>query len=113
MNEEGTPMNDRVCPTCGRPHPELTDPYDDSADALTAEFKMTCAERGYAIRAGRVSESVAAELLGIRKLVLAGRRRSGSGPRAFHMPIDGSRYSYELRELAAWQANHDVGETWL
>jgi hypothetical protein len=105
-------MNYRVCPTCGRPCNELIAPDDNDADALTTEFKVTCAERGYVVRAGRVSESVAAELLGIRKLVLASRRKSGNGPRAFHIPIDGSRYSYELRELAAWQSSHDVGESW-
>jgi hypothetical protein len=107
-------MTDRICPTCGQPKPGPTSHDDiDASDALILQFQQICVEHGYVVRAGRVSESVAAELLGMRKLLLANRRRSGNGPRAFHIPIDGSRYSYELRELAAWQSNHGIGDQWV
>jgi hypothetical protein len=107
-------MTDRICPTCGQPTPGPTSHDDiDPADALLREFKMTCVEKNYMVRAGRVSEKDATKLLGVGKRFLEGRRKSDDGPRVIYLPINGSRYSYELRELAAYAIAHGIGETYI
>lgn len=96
------------CPTCG----QLLPPPDDPTAARVAEWEAICAERGYVVAAGRVSESVAAELLGLRKRQLAGYRLSDRGPRWTNLPVRGSQLSYALTELAAWVEYRQEGESW-
>lgn len=99
------------CPQC-RCRFTDDDELDAQLSARVAAWEAECETRGWIVRSGRVSESVAAHLLGMRKRALANRRIHGAGPRATHMAVDHSQWSYELTELAAWYfAQHD-GESW-
>jgi hypothetical protein len=77
-----------------------------------AAWGAECADKGYPIASGRVSEEHAAKLLGMAPRTLAGKRKDRTGPRAHHLPVNGSRWSYSLAELAAWEAAHQEGESW-
>lgn len=100
-----------MCPQCRCRFTEDEELDAQLASRITA-WRDQCATQRWAVRAGRVSESVAADLLGMRPRLLANRRKSGSGPRVAVIPIDGSRYSYDLFELAAWEAMQQSGESW-
>ena len=100
-----------TCPCCRYQFTD-DDELDTQLAARVATWRDQCAVERWAVRAGRVSESVAAALLGMRPRLFASRRKSGSGPRVAVMPIDGSRYSYDLIELAAWEAMQQSGESW-
>lgn len=97
------------CPCC-RCLPD--DDLDQQLAARVAAWKMYCEEHGHPIRGGRVAEIVAAELLGLKPKTLAGKRKSGNGPRVAHIPVNGSQYSYDLEELAAWESAQQSGESW-
>ena len=104
-------MTLHTCPQCRcRFHDD--DDLDRQLAAQIARWKVYCDEHGHPIRGGRVAEIVAAELLGIQPTTVAGRRKSGNGPRFAHIPLNGSRYSYDLEELAAWEAAQKSGESW-
>lgn len=96
------------CPACG----QLLPPPDDPTAARVAKWEALCARRGFTIRAGRVAESVAAELLGMRRRAFAAMRKLGTGPAYFALSIDGSQYSYQLIELAAWEECQQIGDSW-
>lgn len=50
----------------------------------------------------RVSETHAAQLLGIAPGSLKAMRQEGKGPIVYRIPINGCRLSYRLDELASW-----------
>src|SRR4051812_31150181 len=50
----------------------------------------------------RVSEVDAAKLLAIHPGSLKSMRGDGSGPTAVRAPVNGSRWSYRIDDLAAW-----------
>jgi len=50
----------------------------------------------------RVSESDAATLLGLHPGSLKNLRSEGCGPVAYRTPMNGSRWSYRLLDLARW-----------
>ncbi|WP_140806419.1 hypothetical protein [Rhodanobacter glycinis] len=99
------------CPCCGHRFAD-PDAAPDLVEELTSQFAAICAQNDYAITDGRVSEVVAAALLGIRKKKLAMLRSVNNGPPYFNLPVDGSRYSYELKSLAKWKHFQKTGEEW-
>lgn len=80
----------------------MTFGIDEDSIARCAEaFAIYCRERGYHVLPdGRVSEGVAAELLGIAEGTLANWRYAGTAPKAIRMGSRGSRWSYRLLDLA-------------
>lgn len=108
-------MTTCTCPRCGNRHRCADDELDAQIAARVAAWEAECADRGYPIASGRVSEEHAAKLLGMAPRTLAGKRkaRPSAGPRAHHLPVYGSRWSYSLTELAAWEAAHQEGESWI
>lgn len=94
-------MTLHTCPECGHRFREDA-VFDQQVADLVAEWEQRCAARGHLMPGGRVSESVAAELLGQRKLYLAHLRKSGKGPPITHSPADRGHFSYDMRELAEW-----------
>jgi len=100
------------CPCCGHRFAD-PDADPDPVEELAASFAAECARRDYVVTDGRVSECVAAALLGIRKKFLARLRSVNNGPPYFNLPVDGSRYSYELKSLAKWRHFQKTGEEWL
>lgn len=106
-------MNAHRCPTCGQPTREpVTPEHLDPVAQLVRDFQETCDYNKYVVRAGRVSEGVAAKLLDIPKRTLANLRRSGKGPEFSRYAIEGSQYAYSLRELADYQATKDEDTKW-
>lgn len=105
-------MHTHTCPAC-RCHFTDDEERDVQLAARVAGLESECAYRGYPLASGRVSEADAAKLLGMAPRTLAGKRKAGSGPRAHHLPVSGSRWSYSLTELAAWEAAHQEGESWI
>jgi hypothetical protein len=96
--------------TCPRCRFEFRDEDAELAQQIAA-WEAECANKRYPIASGRVSEEHAALLLGMAPKTLAGyRKKSGKGPRAHHLPVNGSRWSYSLVELAEWQAAHQQDE---
>lgn len=90
-----------TCPSCGyRFREDAT--FDQQVAYLVAEWEQRCAQRGHLMPGGRVSESVAAELLEVRKLWLSGLRNSSKGPPITYKPAGRGHFSYDMRELAAW-----------
>ena len=76
---------------------------EDETEA-TARRLLAAARAAGAVISGdfRVSETVAAGLLGIAPGTLRNLRLAGNGPRVFHTPINNSSYSYRLDDLASW-----------
>lgn len=105
-------MQVHTCPDCGRQFDE-DEERDGQLSARVAAWEADCADKGYPIASGRISEEHAAKLLGMAPTTLASKRKSGKGPRAYHLPVNGSRWSYSLTELAAWEAAHQEGESWI
>lgn len=101
-------MTTHTCPRCRF---EFHD-EDAELDARVVTLEAECAAKGYPIASGRVSEENAAKLLGMAPRTLAGKRnaRPSTGPRAHHLTVNGSRWSYSLTELAAWEAAHQEKE---
>lgn len=64
------------------------------------------------VRANRVDERTAAELLGVSPRTLAELRKRGCGPVVSTLPVDGSRFSYELDALARFKSAHRAGDDW-
>lgn len=106
-------MTIHTCPQC---RCRFTDDAELDAQlaARVAAWTAQCQERGWPVKQGRVSESVAAELLGMPKRTLAGWRISqpDRAPRHERIPVASSQYSYDLEELAAWKAMQQVGDSW-
>lgn len=50
----------------------------------------------------RVSEAVAAQLLGLTQGGLKNLRHEGDAPTAYRVPVGGSRTSYRIADLAKW-----------
>lgn len=93
------------CPTCGQFVRAA------SADDVAATWLQHCIAKGDHITPdGRVSEAVAAYLLGIAPGTLENKRRSRNGPPAVRMGIRGSRWSYRLVDLANWLELHRYTE---
>lgn len=104
-----------TCPRCGNRHQCQGDnELDTQLAARVSAWTAKCEERGWPIVDGRVSESVAAELLVMPKRTLAGWRlkQLDRTPPHEHIPVVGSQYSYDLEELAAWKAGQQSGESW-
>jgi len=99
------------CPCCGH---RFADPVAAPApeEKLVTQFAAICAQNDYVVIDGRVSECDAALLLGIRKKMLARLRSVNNGPPFLSLPVDGSRYSYELKSLAKWRHFQKTGEEW-
>jgi len=99
------------CPCCGHRFDDA-DAAPDPAEELASQFAVICAQNDYVVTDGRVSECDAASLLGIRKKFLAHLRSVNNGPPYLSLPIDGSRYSYEMKSLAKWKVFQKTGEEW-
>lgn len=101
------------CPYCRCGHDEDAD-RDQEIAARVAAWTAQCEDRRWPIRSGRVSEKHAAELVGMKKRTFEGKRKQGKGkgPRYAVAAVDGSTYSYDLTELAAWDVMRQVGESW-
>lgn len=104
-------MTIHTCPQCRCRFTE-DEELDAQLTARMAAWEAECAARGWPVLGNRVSEYVAAKLLGMSKRTLASRRLQGDGPRATHLPVNGSQWSYELTELAAWYVARQKGESW-
>ncbi len=50
----------------------------------------------------RVGEGDAAKLLALHPKTLEAMRGDGTGPDALRVPVNGSRWSYRVDDLAAW-----------
>lgn len=94
-----------TCPHCGG---EIW----GSEDQIVA-WRTECTAKDWPIKAGRVSETTASALLGISVRKLAELRKHGSGPVVSSLPVAGSRYSYDLKELAQFKEAMKSGEAWL
>lgn len=71
--------------------------------ATLAALHAACAEAGCPMSGdGRVSETTAAELLGVEAATLAKRRQCGNAPPAYRLPVGAGRVSYRLTDLAQW-----------
>jgi hypothetical protein len=81
-------------------------------DDQVAAWRKECAERFFPVKADRVDERTAAELLGVSARKLAELRKHGSGPMVSVLPVAGSRFSYELTGLARFKSAHQTGEDW-
>ncbi|CAM5567317.1 hypothetical protein [Rhodanobacter lindaniclasticus] len=101
------------CPNCGSEFDPDATPEADPVDELAASFAAECAAKGYTVRAGKVSETVAAKLLAYEKRAFAKLRKSGNGPAYYYFTITGSTYAYTLKELAAYQFAQQIGESWM
>lgn len=102
-------MQVHTCPKCRF---EFRDEDAELAQQIAA-WEADCANKGYPIASGRVSEEHAAMLLGMAPTTLASKRkaRPSTGPRAHRLPVNGSRWSYSLAELAEWQAAQQQDES--
>lgn len=92
-----------VCQHCGG--------INHGDDDQVAAWRKECAERFFPVKAGRVDERTAAELLGMSGRKLAEMRKHGSGPMVSALPVAGSRFSYELSGLARFKSAHQT-EDW-
>lgn len=105
-------MKVHTCPRCRCLFDE-DEERDGQLAARVAAWEAECADKGYPMRDGRVSEEHAAKLLGYAPKTLSGwRKHTNKGPMAYRLSVNGSRYSYKLAELAAWEAAHQEGESW-
>lgn len=78
----------------------------DRIEASARLFFAAVRENGMMVSGdGRVSEIDAGMLLGLAPGVIRNLRAEGSGPVAFRAPINGSRWSYRLVDLAGWIEN--------
>jgi len=65
------------------------------------EFRVWCEMNGFSVSPdGRVSETAAAQLLGLETSTLANLRSMGLSPAYFRRSWGGTRNSYRLRDLA-------------
>ena len=73
-------------------------------EQTTLMLAASCREAGFVLSGDqRVSECVAAELLGISKGSLRNMRNTwGTAPKFYRTPVDGSRISYRISDLAEW-----------
>jgi hypothetical protein len=55
---------------------------------------------------GRVSEEIAAALIGVSVATLADWRRSNEAPPHYRLPINGCRVSYRIHDLATFIEIH-------
>lgn len=60
----------------------------------------------------RVPPKTAARLLGCSEKTLERYRKCGIGPQWSSIPVAGSRVSYTLEALAAFEEAHTHGESW-
>jgi hypothetical protein len=77
-----------------------------------AAWRIEIAERRLIVRANRVDEKTAADLLGISQRKLAELRKRGCGPVVSTLPVAGSRFSYELLALSQFKSAHRSGDEW-
>jgi hypothetical protein len=98
----GGPMS-FICCSCGA---------INHADTIVARWLEQCRNQGWTVKAGRVTEATAAMLLGISARQLAELRKRDCGPVVSTLPVSGSRYSYELEELASFKEAQRMGEDW-
>lgn len=102
-------MTAHTCPRCRFQFCDEDVDRDQEIAERVAAWTARCADQHLRIRGGYVTESVAAELLGIGR-ALSKHRRAGTGPR--YRDVDGCPVSYHLTELAAWEAAHQEGNSW-
>lgn len=77
----------------------------DATAELAAALAAACREHDLAVSPdGRVTEPVAAFLLGLQPGSLKNRRLRLDGPRHCERPFAGFRITYRLTDLAAWLA---------
>lgn len=77
-----------------------------------AAWRLEIAERRLIVRANRVDERTAADLLGVSQRKLAELRKRGCGPVVSTLPVAGSRFSYELLALSQFKSAHRSGDAW-
>lgn len=77
-----------------------------------AAWQLECFEKSWRVKANRVDEKTAADLLGVSQRKLAELRKRGCGPVVSTLPVDGSRFSYELDSLARFKSAHRSGDEW-
>lgn len=71
-----------------------------------ARLEEAVKNKGYYITAdGRVSEEVAAELIGIAFGTLKNWRHSGKAPRHYKKPVSRCGSSYKIIDIAQWLEN--------
>ena len=77
--------------------------FEDRCAATTAMLLSAARESGMFVSGdARVSESDLALLLGLHPGTLKAMRTEGGGPAAFHVGLNGSRWSYALRDVGEW-----------
>lgn len=102
-------MTIHICPNCQYKFRDSAD-LEQRVAELVAEWEQRCAQRGHMMPSGRVSESVAAELLGQRKLWIANLRNADKGPRIIYAPAGRGHFSYNMRDLAEWWLRRNSDE---
>lgn len=93
-----------ICPHCGG---HVHGDHDQ-----VAAWRIECAENRWTVKANRVDERTAAELLGVSQRMLVELRKRGCGPVVSTLPVAGSRFSYELDALARFKTAHRSGDDW-
>lgn len=74
-----------------------------------AKLERRCREAGTWLSGdGRIGEEAAAALLGWATGTMANRRCEGSAPPHYRLGGNGSRITFNLRDLAAWIEAHRV-----
>jgi hypothetical protein len=80
----------------------MTGPLD-RIESCRCALETNCREVGALITGdGRVSEIDAAGLLGLNPGSLKNMRHEDGAPIAYRLPVNGSRVSYRLQDLAEW-----------
>lgn len=79
----------------------MTDDLKQRAAETEQSFRVWCSENGFSVSPdGRVSETAAAQLLGLEVSTLANLRSMGLSPAFFRRSWGGTRNSYRLRDLS-------------
>ncbi|ABE44887.1 hypothetical protein [Polaromonas sp. JS666] len=73
------------------------------AEATRLLLRAKCQEAGCVVAADeRVTEEAAAQLIGMTQGGLKNMRHQGRAPVAYNLPVERSRVSYRLLDLALW-----------
>lgn len=90
--------------------PAMTDDLQQRIDARVRLLLEAVERAGMKISGDlRVSEASASELLGFEADTLRKLREYGRGPIFHRIPVNGSRYSYSLTDLAIWVESRRAG----
>lgn len=93
-----------VCRHCGGLNP--------GGDDLVASYLARCEAEDLVVVGHRVPPKTAAALLGVSGKWLERHRLRGTGPQWSSIPVAGSRCSYTLAAIAAFEDAHVHGEAW-